>query len=88
MEGVLKNIIGVAAWKTKEAEDTFSQNIINELSDISKRMKELTEKYNLISDDDLIEAFIYEELALKSRYSYLLRLAKVNHIQFKGNFLQ
>ena len=43
--------------------------VINELAHCRRR-------FNLVTDNDLIEAVIYEELALRSRYAYLLRQAR------------
>ena len=44
-------------------------SVINELSHCRRR-------FDLVTDNDLIEAAIYEELALRSRYAYLMRRAR------------
>ena len=37
----------------------------------------------MITDDDLIEAVIYEKLSLQLRYTYLLKLAKRKGIRLE-----
>ncbi|MDR0918939.1 MAG: DUF2508 family protein [Oscillospiraceae bacterium] len=60
--------------------DIFSQELINDIRLICERRKNLVHRYNHILDSDLIEANIYEELSLKARYNYLLKLARDNEI--------
>ena len=90
MEGVLKSIINSARIQTKEneADSKFSAELISDISMVSEQLKDISGKYNLTSDSDLIESLIYQELALKARYSYLMRLAKENNVHYKGNYIR
>ena len=47
-----------------------------ELQDTGKALREAYEKFNYVSDAELVEACSYEISALKARYSYLLRRIK------------
>jgi hypothetical protein len=64
---------------------SFRDELIQDISTIVERRKNLVQKYGYIVDDDLIEANIYEELALKARYNYLLRIAKENNIKLSSS---
>ena len=48
----------------------------DELIEISQRIQAQDELFDLVEDDDLIEAIIYEQKALYSRYTYLIKKAK------------
>lgn len=63
---------------TKEEE--YRKKLIEDIRDVKISLEGIQTKFNMTSDSDLIEALIYEERALNSRYSYLLRLAKTNGI--------
>jgi hypothetical protein len=43
---------------------------------LSRRLEEVDERFNQALDGDLIEACIYERLAIQAQYRYLLRCAK------------
>ncbi|MBQ3532711.1 MAG: DUF2508 family protein [Oscillospiraceae bacterium] len=47
-----------------------------ELQDTARELKNAYEKFNYVSEAELVEACIYEISALKARYSYLLRRVK------------
>lgn len=85
MEGVLGTFAGTKG-KEKEEQKELSNKIASEMEEILLQIKETETKYNLTSDSDLIDALIYEELSLRARYSYLLRLAKENRLKYEGNF--
>ena len=54
------------------------------LDDIDRcvfKIKKVRERYDLVCEDELIEALIYEEKALYAQYSYLLRLAREQGIK-------
>lgn len=62
---------------TRKPEEILEKdNIINEIRELSKSLALAYERYDYIVDDDLIEASIYEIESLKSRYKYMLNLAK------------
>jgi hypothetical protein len=85
MEGVLGAFAGTKG-KEKEEQKELSNKIASEMEEILSQIKATETKYNLTSDSDLIDALIYEELSLRARYSYLLRLAKENRLKYEGNF--
>ena len=47
-----------------------------ELHSTALALKEAYEKFNYVSEPELVEASVYEISALKARYSYLLRQIK------------
>ena len=47
-----------------------------ELHSTALALKEAYEKFNYVSEPELVEASVYEISALKARYSYLLRQVK------------
>ena len=47
-----------------------------ELQETGRALREAYEKFNYVSDDELVEACSYEISALKARYRYLLRRIK------------
>ena len=47
-----------------------------ELHSTALALKEAYEKFNYVSEPELVEACVYEISALKARYNYLLRCIK------------
>lgn len=45
------------------------------------RLEQIQESFDLVCESELIDAMIYEEKALKTKYAYLLRLAKEKKIK-------
>ncbi len=80
MEGIVKSKVREFATAVRhkecDARDAESQEITDALRLISDKIKKNEDNFNLISDADLIEAIVYEGMALKARYRYLLRQAK------------
>lgn len=80
MEGIVKSKVREFATavrhKENDAKDDKSREISDALRLISEKIEKNEESFNLISDADLIEAIVYEGMALKARYRYLLRQAK------------
>lgn len=80
MEGILKGKVREFATavghKETDAGDAKSREISEALQLICDKIEKNEESFNLISDADLIEAIVYEGMALKARYRYLLRQAK------------
>ena len=50
--------------------------IQDELIELNQRIQKQELLFNLVEDDDLIEAIIYELKSLYSRYTYLIKKAK------------
>ena len=55
---------------------TNTAELQQELQETGRALREAYEKFNYVSDDELVEACSYEISALKARYSYLLRRIK------------
>lgn len=82
MEGVLKSLRALKGTEKKEAagEEQFSVKLSKDIAEVTSRLTDLRNNFNNTDNEDLIEAMIYEELSLKARYSYLIRLAKEHNI--------
>ena len=89
MEGVLKSIQNPTETleKVQQSQKEFAQQILADIENVTEQLEAVAQKYNLTHDSDLIDSLIYQELALKARYSYLLRQAKENNIRYEGSFL-
>lgn len=56
------------------------QEILGDIDDVLNELSSCRKCFNLVTDSDLIDAVIYEELALSARYAYLIRQARENGI--------
>ena len=65
------------------AEEERRRSFIEELERCTEQLEKVRKDYDMVWEDELIEALIYEEKALFARYAYLLRKAKENGISFK-----
>ena len=68
--------IGKVAQVKKEASAQKIDPILSELTEVVKNLKNIENRFDFETDSDMIDACIYEERALLSRYSFLLSLAK------------
>jgi hypothetical protein len=59
----------------------FSRQLLEDIHEVCKKRKNLILRYSQTDDKDLIESIIYEELALKSKYCYLVKIAKSNAVK-------
>ena len=76
MELALK-MIALPQEKTKKQEESPLAEAIREVS----RLLSCNEAwFRLETDEDLIEACIYESRALRARYRYLLRMAREQNV--------
>ncbi len=67
--------------KAKAFESTrFGKELIKDIIEVKKQIQDAHTKFNMVSEDDLVEAAIYEERALKAKYSYLISIAKENNV--------
>ncbi len=57
-------------------ENNFRRQLFDDLDYIEKRIVQIQDCFDMTSEPELVESLIYEELALKARYAYLLRIAK------------
>lgn len=56
------------------------QKLLKDIRGICRMIDDAYARFQMQADDDLVEASIYEIEALKSRYRYLLRLAKNKNV--------
>ena len=65
----------------KPPEPNDSEEILADIDEIVSELSHCRRIFNLVTDSDLIEAAIYEELALRSRYAYLMKRARAQGIK-------
>ena len=59
------------------AEDAlFRKQLFEELDFVTERLSRIRESYDMTDEPELVDALIYEELAMRARYDYLIRTAK------------
>lgn len=68
----------------KPPETNDSEDILADIDEIVIMLSHCRRVFNLVTDNDLIEAAIYEELALRSRYAYLMKRARAEGITGKA----
>lgn len=61
-------------------EVSAEQTLLGDIDDVLYELSRCRRCFNLVTDSDLIDAVIYEELALTARYTYLIRQARENGI--------
>ena len=64
------------AKKPSKSDTPQTQELQRELQATAQDLKAAYEKFNYVSEAELVEACVYEISALKSRYNYLLRRYK------------
>ena len=70
--------------KSPRSEKTdFRKQLFEDLDFVTQRLAQIRECFDMTSEPELVDALIYEELAMKSRFDYLLRVAKENNISCK-----
>lgn len=80
----IKDILHIMPREEREKAEEEKRERSQLMEDIDytvARLAQIQESFDLVSDGDLVESMIYEELALKARYAYLLRQAKEKKIQ-------
>lgn len=66
----------------KCTEDTaFRKQLLEELDLVTEKLSQIRESYDMTAEPELVDALIYEELAMKARYDYLIRTAKERNIR-------
>lgn len=68
------------AAETKE-EAEFRDQLLDDLDFVSDRLERIRESYDMTAEPELVDSLIYEEKAMKSKYDYLIRVAKENNIK-------
>ena len=76
MEGILKNIRLFA--REKEDREMMEQyrDLLRDLEFLRAQIERVDSNFNMTTDEDLVESYIYESNALAARYRFLLREAK------------
>ena len=69
--------------KTAQPESPFRKRLFEDIEYVEQRLEQIQDCFNMTDEPELIDALIYEELSLRSRYAYLLRIAKQNSISCK-----
>lgn len=82
MEGILKNIKLFA--KEKEDREAMEQyrGLLRDLELLRAQIERVDSNFNMTTDEDLVESYIYESNALAARYRFLLREGKGTKIPF------
>lgn len=78
MDGAFKNAI------IKEREEP--NELVLAIRDICARIERVNAHFDMESDEDLIEACIYEREALRARYRFLLRQARTQGVSAGNQF--
>ena len=65
----------------KNKETTENSDIIQELERVTDMFRANEMLFNMMTDDEMIEAVIFEQRSLQSRYAYLLKVAKEKGIK-------
>ena len=68
--------------ETNEITELRNQ-LLDDLDFVSDRLERIRESYDMTAEPELVESLIYEERAMRSRYDYLIRVAKENNIKCK-----
>ncbi len=71
-------MLSLSIFKRQKYNEEIStqKELLSDINYIKNRLKSVQDSFNLISDEDLIEANIYEEISLRARYDYLIKKAK------------
>lgn len=59
----------------------FRNQLLEDLEFISNRLARIRESFDMTAEPELVDSLIFEEKAMKSRYDYLIRIAKENNIK-------
>ena len=61
---------------TKKENNSAEENLKVELYILSEKLKTQEDEFNYAEDDDIIDALIYEQKALQSRFACLMKRAR------------
>lgn len=57
------------------------KQLLEDIDRVSRQLEHIRQVYDMTSEPELVDALIYEEKAMRSRFSYLIRIAKENNIK-------
>ena len=63
-------------FKLKKEENTDKEDLKQQLLTLSDKLKKREIDFNMTDNEDLIESLIYEQKALQSRFSFLMKQAR------------
>jgi len=66
----------IERFKIKKNPDTEHEDLKSEIFILNDKLKKHEQEFNMVEDDDMIEALIFEQKALLARFSFLLRKAR------------
>lgn len=66
--------------RTEQETQEFRRQLLDDLDFVSERLERIRESYDMTAEPELVDALIYEEKALRSRFDYLIRVAKEKNI--------
>lgn len=69
--------------KSENIGSNFRKRLFDDIGYVEQRLERIRECFDMTDEPELIDALIYEELSLRARYAYLLRIAKENNIRCK-----
>ena len=69
------NVLKILKKKTTRS-NREREEILSELERISDMLKKNETLFNIAEDEKMVEAVIYEQMSLQSRYIYMLNQAK------------
>ena len=64
-----------------EEETEMRKRLLEDIDFVSQRLERIREAFDMTSEPELVDALIYEEKAMRSRFDYLIRIAKENNIK-------
>lgn len=67
----------------KKDENNNCNEIAFEIDMLNEKLNAIHHAFNNVSNEDLIEALIYEEKGLQARYSYLLKKAREEKVKIQ-----
>lgn len=76
-----KNIFNTSDKQKLKSEIKEESELIADINEVKERLISVESRYNITMDEDLLESLIFEENALKARYEYLIKVAKMKGIK-------
>ena len=78
--GLMSNALKKALIKTEEQ----PSEVLTAIREVCRQLESARLRFEMESDNDLIEACIYEMEALRARYRYVLRVAREEGVRAPG----
>ena len=67
--------------KNAAEESAEKRQLLEDIDFVTERLKHIRESYDMTAEPELVDALIYEEMAMRARFDYLIRVAKENNIK-------